>query len=56
MLACPNCGSDRLIPLTFTIATVNERDEPSRRPVAKCAACGNRIYALVKEQRSDAPE
>jgi ribosomal protein L37AE/L43A len=37
LIRCPSCGSDRLIPLTFGIVSIEDRSELERRPVAKCA-------------------
>jgi hypothetical protein len=47
VIRCPHCGSDRLIPLTFSPYRREDRhqgrsDEPVRR-VAKCVSCGERI-------------
>ena len=48
LLRCPKCQADRLVPLTFA---VYQREAGSRvvlrRPLAKCAACGERIFAHV---------
>jgi hypothetical protein len=50
MPMCPECGADRLVPLSFQVARVGARDEErpevvEMRPVAKCGGCGARIYA-----------
>jgi hypothetical protein len=50
MGACPECGSDRLVPLTFQAARAagDDLERPEvvvMRPVAKCGGCGARIYA-----------
>jgi hypothetical protein len=48
LVECPECGAARLIPLTFPV--YQRRAGPEvvyRRPVAKCAGCGERIYARV---------
>jgi hypothetical protein len=50
MPMCPECGADRLVPLSFQVARLGERDEErpevvAMRPAAKCAGCGARIYA-----------
>lgn len=47
-LCCPNCGADRLIPLTFPM--YRREAGPMvvlRRPMAKCSGCGERIYAGI---------
>jgi DNA-directed RNA polymerase subunit RPC12/RpoP len=44
MILCPTCGSDRLIPLSFA----QEQSVPGageKRPLVKCATCGQRIHA-----------
>jgi hypothetical protein len=47
-LHCTACGADRLIPLTFPVYRREAGPEVVvRRPVAKCAGCGERIYARV---------
>ena len=51
-VVCPTCGSDRLIPLTFVPALGTDRAELPKRPVAKCAACGERTYVSVRIHRS----
>ena len=48
MLCCPKCGADRLIPLTFPVYRREAGSELIlRRPMAKCAGCGERIYAHI---------
>lgn len=48
MLSCPKCGADRLVPLTFPVYRREAGSEPIlRRPMAKCAGCGERIYAHI---------
>jgi hypothetical protein len=48
MLRCPKCGADRLIPLTFPVYRREAGSELIlRRPMAKCAGCGERIYAHI---------
>jgi len=48
MLCCPKCGADRLIPLTFPVYRREAGPEVVlRRPMAKCAGCGERIYAHI---------
>jgi DNA-directed RNA polymerase subunit RPC12/RpoP len=46
-MRCPRCGTDRLIPLTFSVAPVGADPSPdlSERPLMKCVACGQRLYA-----------
>ena len=47
-LVCPGCGADRLIPLSFPVFRPETGDEVVlRRPVAKCAGCGERMFAHV---------
>jgi hypothetical protein len=47
-LCCPHCGADRLVPLTFPVYRPQAAPEVVyRRPVAKCAECGERIDAGV---------
>jgi ribosomal protein L16/L10AE len=46
---CPECGANRLVPLTFHAArvTANDLERPEvviMRPLAKCGGCGARIY------------
>jgi hypothetical protein len=58
---CPECGADRLVPLTFQAARTNagdlERPEVvSMRPIAKCGGCGARIYADKVTHRDDPSE
>jgi DNA-directed RNA polymerase subunit RPC12/RpoP len=52
MVLCPACGSDRLIPLTFGSVLGNDRTDLTRRPVAKCADCGERTYVTAKAHRA----
>jgi DNA-directed RNA polymerase subunit RPC12/RpoP len=52
VVRCPKCGSDRLIPLTFGAVLGTEDVDLQRRPVAKCAACGERTYVTAKVHRS----
>jgi hypothetical protein len=46
LILCPACGADRLIPLTFR-QHQPEAGPPAayRYPIAKCCACGERIFA-----------
>jgi hypothetical protein len=58
---CPDCGADRLVPLTFQAARVAEGDlqRPEvviMRPTAKCAGCGARIYVDRVTHRGDPSE
>ena len=46
---CPECGANRLIPLTFQAArtAAGDLERPDvviMRPLAKCGGCGARIY------------
>jgi|HubBroStandDraft_4_1064222.scaffolds.fasta_scaffold81699_2 hypothetical protein len=52
VVRCPKCGSDRLIPLTFGAVLRTEDVDLRARPVAKCAACGERTYVTAKVHRS----
>lgn len=52
VIACPECGSIRLIPLSFTPYRREDRykdraDRPAR-PVMKCVSCGERICPSTK--------
>jgi len=48
LLRCPRCGADRLVPLTFAVYQREAGPQVVvRRPLAKCAACGERIFAHV---------
>ena len=53
-LKCPHCGSDRLVPLTYTPFRkdegVSRTDEPIR-PMMKCVVCGKRVYARTITRR-----
>lgn len=51
MVTCTKCGSDRLVPLTFSALLGEEKVDPPRRPVAKCANCGERTYVNAKVHR-----
>ena len=56
-LCCPSCGADRLIPLTFPI--YRREAGPMvvfRRPVAKCAGCGERIFVGVIARQPQSSE
>jgi len=52
LILCPACGSDPLIPLTFTSAQNEDKIDLPRRPVAKCLACGERTYVSAKAPRA----
>jgi uncharacterized Zn finger protein len=43
---CPNCGSDRLVPLSF-LPSQGDDEAPVffDPPVAKCPDCGHRLSA-----------
>jgi hypothetical protein len=61
MARCPECGVDRLIPLTFPTGWVSARDLPrpevvTTRPVAKRGGCGARIYPDRISHRDDPRE
>jgi hypothetical protein len=58
---CPACGADRLITLSFQAARAGaddlERPEVVvMRPIAKCGACGARIYPHRITYRGDPSE
>lgn len=58
---CPECGSDRLVPLSFQAARAagDDLERPEvvvMRPVAKCGGCGARIYADRVAHRGDPTE
>jgi hypothetical protein len=52
---CTRCGSDRLLSLSFGAVNHDDRhpndddqpevSEPPERPVKKCVACGQQLYA-----------
>ena len=61
MARCPECGTDRLIPLTFQAAraTAGDLERPEvviMRPIAKCGGCGARIYPDRITHRDDPRE
>jgi RNase P subunit RPR2 len=56
MVTCAKCGSDRLIPLTFVTVRGEDRSDTPRRPVAKCAKCGERTFVTVKAYRTRSPD
>jgi len=48
VLRCPACRSDVLVPLTFAVYQRPAGSEVNlRRPLAKCAGCGARIFAAI---------
>jgi hypothetical protein len=57
MLVCTNCGSDRVLPLTFPSVLVEQLFlEATDRPVAKCVDCSHRMTAAevtAQEERFD---
>jgi hypothetical protein len=58
---CPECGADRLVPLTFQAArtAAGDLERPEvviMRPVAKCGGCGARIYPDRIAYRGDPTE
>jgi DNA-directed RNA polymerase subunit RPC12/RpoP len=58
-VVCPNCGSDRLIPLSFPPPWRRVRHlgqaELGPRPVIKCVQCGQRNYISIKVHRRCPP-
>ena len=47
MLLCPECQSDRVIPLPFPSVLVEQVFiESPDRPVGKCVDCGHRLTAV----------
>jgi predicted RNA-binding Zn-ribbon protein involved in translation (DUF1610 family) len=58
VLVCPNCGSDRVISLTFSPIVLTEVViEMPDRPIAKCADCAHRLTAVeVAAQEQPAPD
>jgi hypothetical protein len=51
LILCPECGADRLIPLTFPLYR-RKGAQPGQpellvRPVAKCTSCGVRVFANI---------
>jgi hypothetical protein len=58
---CPECGANRLVPLTFQSARVaaDDLERPEvriMRPLAKCGGCGARIYLDRAAHRGDTSE
>jgi hypothetical protein len=57
MLVCTNCGSDRVLPLTFPSVLVEQLFlEATDRPAAKCVDCSHRMIAAevtAQEERFD---
>ena len=58
---CPECGADRLVPLTLHVARTRTGDLKRlevviMRPVAKCPWCGARIYPHRVTHRVDPSE
>jgi|GEM_PF-1639647 len=48
LILCPGCGADRLIPLSFPQDRCAAGPEVRvRRPMAKCCACGERLFARI---------
>jgi|HubBroStandDraft_4_1064222.scaffolds.fasta_scaffold18669_5 hypothetical protein len=51
-MVCPGCGANRLKPLSLPVYQ-REAGDPMHpevrwtRPVARCAACGQRIFARI---------
>ena len=50
---CPNCGSDRLVPLSF-LPGQGDVEVPlaADPPVAKCPDCGHRLLAAEFAEES----
>ena len=54
MLLCTQCGSDRVIPLTFPSVVLEALFvEAPDRPVAKCVDCGYRLTAVEVTHQED---
>ena len=54
MLLCTQCGSDRVIPLTFASVLVEQLFlEAPDRPAAKCVDCSRRITAAEVTAQED---
>ena len=54
MLVCVNCGSDRVVPLTFPSTLVEQLFlEAPDRPIAKCVDCSHRITAAEVNAQED---
>jgi hypothetical protein len=54
MLVCANCGSDRVLPLTFHTAVVEQLFlQAPDRPVAKCVDCSHRMTAAEVTAQED---
>jgi len=48
LILCPSCGADRLIALNFPqFRPEAGPDIAFRRPIAKCCACGERVFARL---------
>jgi hypothetical protein len=48
LIVCPGCGADSLIPVSFPEYRREAGPEVTfRRPVAKCGACGERVFARI---------
>jgi hypothetical protein len=47
LVLCPRCGTDRLIPLTFSglRPDADSQADLPERPLMKCVGCGERLYA-----------
>jgi hypothetical protein len=59
--ACPACGADRLVPLSFQVARAGAGDQErpeviAMRPLAKCGGCAARIYPNRVTHRFDPAE
>jgi hypothetical protein len=46
---CEGCGSERVIPLTWTEERFRARSEQHPRASAKCATCGLRYYPPARQ-------
>jgi hypothetical protein len=54
MLRCTQCGSDRVIPLTFPSTIIEQLFiEAPDRPIAKCVDCSHRMTAIDISAQED---
>ena len=54
MLLCSQCGSDRVLPLTFPSVLIEQLFlEAPERPLAKCVDCGYRLTAAEVTAQED---
>ena len=55
VITCPECASDRVVPLTFPAPFGAMLAETPDRPLAQCMACGYRLRAkdiAAQEERA----